>query len=154
MSTDAVRSGYRQENVATALAPARQMGIFPTLLPPDQPIRMVAAQDVGHLVVDCLKHPAGKNEIVDIQGPTYTMRQVADKLGAALGRDLQLVNIPRPGWLEALTQAGFSPRIAEVFIEMYDAFASGLFVPRGDRMVSAGTEIDDVIKKLIVPVHG
>ena len=45
----AVRSGYRQENVAAVLGPARAQRVVPSLLPVDLPLRMVAAGDVGRV---------------------------------------------------------------------------------------------------------
>lgn len=144
----AVRSGYHQENVAAVLAPAGAHGIVPSFLPADTPTRMVATSDVGRLVAECLRAPAEGHEVIDIQGPSYSMREVAHKLSAALGRPLQLVEIPPSGWIDALTQAGMSPHLAEVFAEMYSAFAAGRFVPVGDRMVEGTTPIDEVIATL------
>ena len=39
--------------------------------------------------------------------------------------------------------------VAEVYAEMYGAFASGIIKPKGDRMVQGQTPIDPVIKSLV-----
>ena len=144
----AIRSGYHQDNIAAALGPAQAHGIVPSFLPADTPIRMVATGDVGRLAAECLTAPAERDEVVDIQGPLYSMREVAKKLGAALGTTLELVEVPPGGWVDALTQAGMASHIAEAFAEMYSAFVADRFVPVGDRMVEGTTPIDEVIATL------
>ena len=101
------------------------------------------------LVADCLLMPADQSENVDIQGPHYTMNQVAQTLASALGQPLQVVEIPPSGWTEALTQAGMSTPVAEAFAEMYGAFAAGSFQPAGDRLTEGTTPIEEVIGALI-----
>ncbi len=141
----AVRSGYHQENIAAVLGPARTHGVVPSFLPADAAIRMVATGDVGRLVVDLLTTPAQHHEAIDIQGPSYSMREIAAKLSAALETPLDVVEIPPSRWVHALTQAGMSHHIAEIFAEMYEALAAGRFSPAGDRLVEATTPIDEVI---------
>jgi len=47
------------------------------------------------------------------------MRQVAKKLGAALSKELQVLDISQSSWVNPLTQAGMPLHIAEIFAEMY-----------------------------------
>jgi len=146
----AIRAGYFQENVANSIAPAKGMGIFPNFAPSaDYPMPMVATRDIGHLVAETLASPPAKSEIVDLTGPAYSIRQVAEKLGAALGKALQIVDIPPAGHVDAMVQGGLPKQVAEVFAEMYGGFASGAITPKGDRMVQGKTTIDEVIKGLV-----
>ncbi len=148
--TTAIRAASFQENVANLLEPAKKMGIFPNFNPSsDYPVPMIATRDIGVLAAETLATPPAKSDAVDLEGPAYSARQVAEKLGAALGKTLTVVDIPSSGWVAALTQGGLSPSMAVIMAEMYAAFASGAIAPRGDRRVKGSTPIDDVIKKLV-----
>lgn len=146
----AVRAGYFQENVASSVAPARGMGIFVNFMPSaDIPMPMIASKDIGELAAECLLSPAGKDEIVDIHGPAYTNRQIAEQLGAALGKTLKIVDVPQAGWIDAMMQGGMTRQIAEVYAEMFTGFGSGNIRPKGDRMVQGNTPLDETIKTLV-----
>ena len=142
----ALRACYFQDNVASALTPARQVGIYPNFLrSADFGFPMIATRDVGRLAASALTSPPPKSEVVDLFGPTYSVRQVAEHLGAALGKTLEIVNIPPEGHVTALMQAGVPQQIAEEVTEMFAAFSAGLLVPQGDRSLSGSTTIDLVI---------
>ena len=146
----AIRAGYFQENVGNSLAPAKHMGIFPNFAASaDYPMPMIATKDIGALAAESLLSPPAKNENVDLHGPAYSIRQIAEKLGAALGKTLQVVDIPQAGWVDAMMQGGLPKHVAEVFADMYAGFGTGKIGPKGDRMVQGKTEIDEVIKGLV-----
>jgi uncharacterized protein YbjT (DUF2867 family) len=145
----AIRAGYFQENIANSLALAQHAGIFPNFTPnADYPMPMIATKDIGTLAAESLLSPAAKSEIVDLHGPAYSIRQLAELLGKKLGKTLQVVDIPKEGWVPAMVQGGMPQQIAEIFAEMYEGFGSGKIAPRGDRMVQGKTTIDDVIASL------
>jgi uncharacterized protein YbjT (DUF2867 family) len=146
----AIRAGSFQENVANSLAPARAMGIYPNFMPSaDAAMPMIATKDIGALAAEQLALHPSKSEVIDLHGPAYSTRQVAEKLGAALGKQLNIVQIPETGWLDAMTKAGFPPHVAEIFAEMYRGFISGAIVPKGDRMVQGNTTLDETLKTLL-----
>jgi uncharacterized protein YbjT (DUF2867 family) len=146
----AIRAGSFQENVANVLEPAKKMGIFPNFAPSaDYPMPQIATRDIGALAAESLVSPPAKSEVVDLHGPAYSNRQVAEKLGAALGKKLNVVDIPSAGHVAALLQAGMSQSLAELFAEMYAGFATGQIVPKGDRMAQGKTTLDEVIKALV-----
>lgn len=150
----AIRAGYFQENISQSVAPAQKMGIFPNFTPSaDYPMPMIATRDIGKLVAESLKNPAAQSENVDLHGPAYSIRQLAEKLGAALGKTLQVVDIPQQAWVGTLMQAGFSEHHAGIFAEMYGGFASGAIAPRGDRMVQGSTSVDEVIPEVLGQGH-
>jgi uncharacterized protein YbjT (DUF2867 family) len=146
----ALRACYFQDNVASVLTPARQAGIYPNFLPSaDFAVPMIATRDVGRLAASALTGPPPNSEVVDLFGPTYSVRQVAEHLGAALGKALQIVDIPPEEHVTALMNAGVPRQIAEAVAEMFAAFAAGLLVPRGDRRLSGSTTIDLVIAECL-----
>jgi uncharacterized protein YbjT (DUF2867 family) len=145
----AIRAGYFQENAANSLAPARQAGIFPNFMASaDYPVPMIATRDIGTLAAKLLLDKPKKSEIVDLQGPAYSIRQVAEKLGAALGKTLKVVDIPAAGAVDAMKKGGVPEHVANVFAEMYAGFNSGAIKPVGDRLVQGKTKLDEVIRAI------
>lgn len=145
----AIRAGYFQENVGNFLTPAEQAGFFPSLLDPDYAFPQVATPDIGKLVAESLLSPPAKSEVVDLLGPPYSQRQVAETLGKALGKTINVVAVPREGWVPGLMQGGFSKNLAELYAEMSDAFAKGLVSPKGDRRVQGTTRLEDTLPRVL-----
>jgi uncharacterized protein YbjT (DUF2867 family) len=145
-----IRAAYFQENLEQSLAPAKQMGMFFNFMPSrDAALPTVATKDIGELVAKTLVAPPARSENVDLIGPMYTIAQLVDKLGAALGKQLQIVDIPAAGHVDAMMKAGLPRPFAEAFAEMYGAFGSGKVTPKGDRMVSASTKVEDTLAELV-----
>jgi uncharacterized protein YbjT (DUF2867 family) len=146
----AVRAGSFQENIGGAIAAAKNAGIFPNFLPSaDIPTPQVATRDVGHAVAKALKSSPARNEVVDLVGPAYSSRQLAEKIGKLLGKTLPVVDIPAAGHLAALQQAGVPPDVAAAFTEMYAGFSAGLLTPKGDRTIQGTTPIDEILPALV-----
>lgn len=142
-----LRACYFQDNVRGVLYPARESGVYPTFFPSiDAALPMVATADVGQFAADALMRPAGVSEIVDVLGPAYSPRDVAARLGAALGRDVTAVAVPAAEHVPSLVRAGVPQPLAAILAEMFAAAAAGLVVPQGDRRLAGSTPIDRVIE--------
>jgi uncharacterized protein YbjT (DUF2867 family) len=145
----AVRAGYFQENVHNSVGAAKGAGIFPNMTPSaDYAMPMIATQDIGGLAAHELRFPSGKSDVVDLHGPAYSLRQVAEQLGKKLGKTLKIVDVPPSAQVGALVQAGFSQELAEIYAEMNAGFASGKIKPVGDRFKTGRTTLDTVIAKI------
>jgi uncharacterized protein YbjT (DUF2867 family) len=141
-----LRACYFQDNVAGAIQPAVHHGIYPNFLASaDVPIPMVATRDVGRFAAQAMLGPAQECEIIDVFGPAYSIRHVARTLGVALGKALQVVDIPPARQSETLMEAGIPRPIADAIAEMFGAFNAGVIKPQGDRSLVGTTSIDDVI---------
>lgn len=146
----AIRAGMFQENQSNAVGPAKGPGLFFNFFPSaDYPTPMIATKDIAALAAEVLLSPAAQSEIVDLHGPAYSQRQVAELLGAAVGKTLQIVDIPEAGWVDAMMQGGLPRQFAESYAEMYRGFGSGAIQPKGDRLVQGKTTLDEVIKTLV-----
>lgn len=146
----AIRAGYFQENLGGAVVPAKQQGIFLNFGPSaDHPMPMIATKDIGMLAARSLLNKPRASEVIDLHGPAYSQRQLAERLGAALGKPLELVDVPAAECVPTLMQGGFPRPVAETFAEMYRAFAAGIVKPCGDRSVAGETPIDGVIESLV-----
>jgi uncharacterized protein YbjT (DUF2867 family) len=110
---------------------------------------MVATSDLGATAARALLSPDAASTSVDVRGPAYSEREVAGVLGAALGRELEVVVLPEDAWAPAFMDAGFRPHVAESLAELYRADGRGLLAPRGDRAVDVGTPIETTIAGLL-----
>jgi len=145
----ALRPGYFMENVAEILEPARQQGIYPSFMPQDMPMPMIATRDIGAEVARRIQTQPERNQVIDIVGPAYNAIDVAKQIGERLGKELQIVTIPPDGWVDALCQSGIPPHFAELYAEMYAGLGRGLAQPVGDRLVEGTTTLDTVLDSLI-----
>jgi uncharacterized protein YbjT (DUF2867 family) len=140
-----VRASQYQDNTLSPLPAATHEGVYPSFLPADLVLPMVATRDVGRLAAKLLAHPPAKAEIIDLLGPSYSARQLAAALGRALGKPLHVVELPPPAHVDTLMKFGASRSAAEALAEMFACVASGRITPHGDRTERGTTEIDDVI---------
>lgn len=146
----AVRAGYFQENFANVIEPARGMGLFPSLLPSaDYAFPQVATRGIGITAAYELMFPSAKSDVVDLAGPEYSMRQVAETLGQALGKKLQVVDVPAAKHVDTFKQAGMSQEMAEIMAEMQAGFASGKIRPVGDRLKLAPTPLAATVRAVV-----
>lgn len=145
-----IRASYFQENVLGSLAPAKHEGIYPNFLASaDFPFPTVATRDIGRLAARCLVEPPTKSEVIDLVGPAYSVRQMAEQLGRRLGKSLRVVDVPAEAHVDVLTKAGLPGPFAQAVAEMFACFASGRISPKGDRVVAAATTLDETLSALL-----
>lgn len=145
----ALRSGHFQEKVGDLIEAARA-GVYPVFAASaDVPLPMGATRDLGATAASALLSPDATSASIDVLGPAYSEREVAGVLGAALGRELEVVVLPEDAWAPSLVDAGFRPHVAASLAELYRADEHGLLAPRGDRTVRVDTPIETTIAGLI-----
>lgn len=146
----ALRVTYFQESIETVLGAVLGAGVYPVFGDrADRPFAMVATQDIGAVAAQRLLGPPAAHEVTDIDGPVCTDQQIADLLGAELGRELEVVTIPREGWVGTLVEAGVTARLAEEIAALYDAEQGGALRPDGDRRVVAPTPLADTVRRVL-----
>lgn len=146
----AVRSWHFQEKVETILGAALEAGIYPVFgETADVPTPMIATRDIGTIVADELLAPPSTSEVIDLEGPEYTEREVASELAATLGKPLQVVTIPQPGWVDAMIEAGLPAPFAHELAALYDAERRGLLHARGDRRRMCTTRIGETLRQVV-----
>jgi uncharacterized protein YbjT (DUF2867 family) len=94
-------------------------------------------------------NPPLRAERIDVLGPPYTIRQVAEALGCVLGKDLEVVDIPAARQSDTLVEAGIPRLIADAVAEMFAAFNAGLIKPQGDRCLVGATTIEETILRYV-----
>lgn len=143
-----IRASYFQDNVVAMACPARHAGIYPSFLPSaDIAFPTVATRDVGRVAARCLVEPPARSEVIDLLGPLYSVRDMADALGRAIDQTLRVIDVPPAEHVETLVRDAHLPReYAESLAEMFACLASGRVRPEGDRVVRGATELDDVLR--------
>jgi uncharacterized protein YbjT (DUF2867 family) len=90
------RAGYYMSNWAPSLPAVRDSGVLPTMLPAGLKIPMVAPQDLGKAAARWLTDPVERTGLHYVEGPeAYSAADVATAFAAALGRPVEVKEIPR-----------------------------------------------------------
>jgi uncharacterized protein YbjT (DUF2867 family) len=145
-----LRACYFQDNVSGVIPAAVHAGIYPNFLASaDAPIPMIATRDVGRFAAQALLNPPRRTETIDVLGPSYTIRQVAEALGRVLDTDLTVVDIPPARQSDTLLEAGIPRPVADALAEMFAAFNAGLITPQGDRCLMGATTIEETIRHYV-----
>lgn len=123
-----VRPAYFMQNWAWVADAASKAGILPSFLAPaDRPIPMVSTADVGEAVADELLGSSPGRSEVELEGPdSVSPDDVNAAFSRALGRSVAAVVVPEPEWRAQLAASQFSPRTIEAWVELFQAFNSGL----------------------------
>jgi uncharacterized protein YbjT (DUF2867 family) len=146
----AIRAPHFQEKVEDVLGAATGTGVYPVFADSaDEPIPMVATRDIGAAVAAALTEPPAASEVISLDAPAYTERQVAELLGELLGRELQVVTVPQPAWLDSMQQAGIPPMLATELVALHDAGNRGLLTPSGDRSLRCETELRETLQAVV-----
>jgi len=127
-----LRAGYFMENTLSQVGVIRAMGVTAGPLLPHLKLPMIAARDIGLaaaqalLALDFRGHAArellGQRDISMIEATTL--------IGRAIGRpDLTYVQATAEQSRDSLIQAGMSPSLAGLILEMATALNSGYMVP-------------------------
>nr|MDT0667214.1 hypothetical protein [Micromonospora sp. DSM 115978] len=138
-----IRSCHFQEKVEEVLDVVLGTGVYPVFGTADVAVPMVATRDVGKVVAEALLSPPPTSEVVDLEGPAYTEREVAAQLAAVLGKPLEVVTVPQPGWVDAMVDGGLPAEFAQELAALHDAGQRGLLEPRGDRRRACATPIGE-----------
>ena len=146
----AVRSGHFQEKARDLLGAVEAAGVYPVFRDSaEAPIPMVAVRDVAAVIAAALQRPASAHQVIDVQGPDYTERQVAEMIAELLSRPVEVVTVPRERWVPVLLDAGLSVEGAELIAGLYDADQRGELRPAGDRLVRGRRGLDESLRDVL-----
>jgi uncharacterized protein YbjT (DUF2867 family) len=121
-----LRPCYFIENWAPSIGMVKQQGILPTFIAPQARVPMVSTRDIGRIGAEHLLVGGRGREIVELAGPEeYSPDEVADALGQLLGKTVAAQQAPLSAVVPTLKSFGFSQEAANLFEEMYAAFAKG-----------------------------
>ena len=153
-----LRPGYFMENNLAAIDMIRGMGIFGHALLPDLKLPLIATRDIGAYAAQRLLDLdfSGKQtrELLGERG--LTMAEATAVIARNIGKpDLRYEQFSYDQVQQALTQAGFSPKKAAVYIEMFQAINAGLLAAQEPRSTqnSTPTSFEKFVQDVFAPAY-
>jgi uncharacterized protein YbjT (DUF2867 family) len=137
-----LRAGYFMENLLAGILLIRNSGINGGAFKADLPLAMIAIQDVAAVAAELLADRTFTGHGTrELHGPrALTFREATTILGKAVGKpDLPYVEFSYPDTRGALLATGSSPVMADLFIEMIDAFNRGVIGAQQPRPAATTT---------------
>jgi uncharacterized protein YbjT (DUF2867 family) len=148
----AIRAAWFMENFSNLIPIARAQGVLPSLLSdPHRAIAMIATDDIGRLGSELLVTEWPGKRVLELEGPRrYAMSDVAEELGAVLGRTVRVEVVPPEKHMAIFESAGMSPSAANLMAEMMAGFNSGWidFEGAGAEHVRGETELRTVLEQM------
>jgi uncharacterized protein YbjT (DUF2867 family) len=153
-----LRPGYFMENNLAAIDMIRGMDMFGHALLPDLKIPMIATSDVGAYAGQRLLELdfSGKQTRELLGERELTMTEVTEVIGRAIGKpDLRYVQFSYDQMEQGLTQVGFSPKKAAVYIEMFTAVNTGLLAAQEPRSPenTTPTSFEKFVQDVFAPAY-
>jgi uncharacterized protein YbjT (DUF2867 family) len=131
-----LRAAYFMENNLTAIDMIHGMGLFGHALLPDLKLPMIATRDVGDYAAQrLLDLDFSDKQTRELLGERdLSMTEATAVIARGIGKpDLRYEQFPYDQVQQALTQMGFSPRKAAVYIEMFQAINAGVLAAQEPR---------------------
>jgi len=153
-----LRAAYFMENNLAAIGMIQGMGIFGHALLPDLKMPMIATPDVGDYAAQRLLDLdfSGKQTRELLGERDLSMTEATAAIARGIGNpDLRYEQLPYDQMQQALTQMGFSPKKAAVYIEMFKAINTGVLTaqePRS-RENSTRTSFEKFVQDVFAPAY-
>jgi uncharacterized protein YbjT (DUF2867 family) len=153
-----LRAAYFMENNLAAIAMIQGMDMFGHALLPGLKMPMIATPDVGAYAAQRLLALdfSGKETRELLGERDLTMTEVTAAIGRAIGKpDLRYVQFSYDQMQQGLTQMGFSPRKAAIYIEMFKAINEGIIAAQEPRVPenSTPTSFEKFVLDVFAPAY-
>jgi uncharacterized protein YbjT (DUF2867 family) len=153
-----LRAAYFMENNLAAIGTIRGMGIFGHALLPDLKLPMIATRDVGAYAAQRLLDLdfPGKQTRELLGERDLSMTEATAVIARGIGRpDLRYEQFSYDQMQQALTQMGFSPKKAGVYIEMFKAINAGVLAAQEPRSQenSTLTSFETFVRDVFAPAY-
>jgi uncharacterized protein YbjT (DUF2867 family) len=153
-----LRAGYFMENNLAAIDMIRGMGIFGHVLLPDLKLPMIATRDIGNYAGPRLLNLdfSGKQTRELLGERDLSMAEATAVIARGIGKpELRYEQLTYDQLRQALTQMGFSPKKAAVYIEMFTSVNTGVLAaqePRS-RENSTPTSFEKFVQDVFAPAY-
>ena len=153
-----LRAAYFMENNVAAVGMIQGMGMFGHALLPGLKMPMIATRDVGAYAGQRLLELDffGKQTRELLGERDLSMTEATAVIGWAIGKpDLRYVQFTYDQMQQGLTQMGFSPKKAAVYIEMFEAINAGILAPLEPRSPenTTPTSFEQFVQDVFVPAY-
>lgn len=118
--------------------------------PLDQPVPMVAVDDIGVAAADLLMTPSARGRVVELSHPkAYSASDVAAAIAEISGRPVTATAIPKAERSRVYAEWGLTPSAARNMSDMIDGFNSGWIRFQGSpaEHVGAPTPLAEALKR-------
>lgn len=144
-----LRAANFMENWAWSLQPVLTQGILPTMfLPPNRPLPMVAARDIGATAAQLLLDPTDARRLIELHGPQdYSPQDAGRTLGDLLNKHVTVIAADEAAWAGVFRGQGFPEITVRAFCEMYHGFNDGTVVFESTHQTRRGTtRLEEALK--------
>jgi uncharacterized protein YbjT (DUF2867 family) len=153
-----LRAAYFMENNLAAIGMIQAIGRFAHVLLPDLKIPMIATRDVGDYAAQRLLDLdfTGKQTRELLGERDLSMTEVTAAISRSIGKpDLRYVQFSNDQMQQALTQMGFSPAKAAVYIEMFTAINDGVLAAQEPRSPenTTPTSFEKFVQDVFAPAY-
>src|SRR5246127_2484936 len=153
-----LRAAYFMENNLAAIDMIRGMGLFGHALLPDLKLPMIATPDVGAYAAQRLLDLdfSGKQTRELLGERDLSMAEATTIIARGVGKpELRYEQFTYDQVRQALMQAGFSPKKAAVYIEMFEAINAGLLAAQEPRSPenSTPTSFEKFVQDAFAPAY-
>ncbi|HVH42086.1 MAG TPA: NmrA family NAD(P)-binding protein [Labilithrix sp.] len=144
-----LRGAYFYENFGTSLGAVKEAGVLPSFFPSGFAFPMVSTGDIGRLAAELLLERPQRSRIVEL-GSSHSVEEIAAVLAKITGISVRVQEGPLDAMVPALTGAGLTEDLAELYAEMTRAVNSGIVAfEGGHRRVESTEPIEQVFRALI-----
>lgn len=151
--------GSFMENFKNYLPTLRDQGAYYGINRPDLPLPLVATDDIAAVAAQKLLDLSwqGKLKLAVHGAVDVTPDEAAHILTQVLGKPIHYVQIPSDALRQSLLQMGATPDVAANYIEMLEAFDTGIYSnePRTEETTTPTTFehwAEEVLKPILSPV--
>jgi uncharacterized protein YbjT (DUF2867 family) len=153
-----LRAAYFMENNLAAIGMIQAVGRFGHTLLPDLKLPMIATRDVGDYAAQRLVDLdfSGKQTRELLGERDLSMTEATEVISRGIGKpDLRYVQFSYDQMQQALTQMGFSPKKAAVYIEMFKAINEGVLAAQEQRSRenSTPTSFEKFVQDVFAPAY-
>src|SRR5271167_113040 len=153
-----LRAAYFMENNLAAISMIQGMGIFGHALLPNLKLPMIATPDIGDYAAQRLLHLdfSGKQTRELLGERDISMTEATAVIARGIGKpDLRYEQFSYDQMQQALTQMGFSPKKAAVYIEMFKAINAGVLAAQESRSRenSTSTSFETFVQDVFAPAY-
>ena len=149
-----LRPNEFMENVFFALPTIMDQGSIYTSLPGSTKAPMIATQDIAEIAADFLLKPVEGHRVIDIVGPQeISFDEWARTTGQAIGKTVRVVTAPGDKLKTAMTQAGISPEMAALLVEMEGAYPKIQGQFKGDQKRTGKVTFPEFAREVFAPAY-
>lgn len=150
-----LRPNLFMENILSSIPTIQADGAIYSMVPGSITAPQVATQDIAEVAADQLLALRDGHHIVDVVGPRdISFDEVSEILGETLGKSVRVVTVPPPALKQGMIQAGISPEMADLFVQMEEALEHGLSHQfHGEKKAVGKVTYEQFAEEVFLPVY-